>query len=413
MTRLGRDNLGAFALFGAALAAAGLPIYIYAPPYYAENFGVSLTAIAAVLFWLRLFDAVQDPLFGWVSERLGPRRRPAILGAAVIMALSMIGLFAITPPIAPLAWFAITLLGLFSSFSFLTINFYAQGVDKAASVKGGHFGVAAWRETGALLGVCIAAVAPAVLALIFGAPYAAFALGFAAVVGLAVLAMHREWSGVVQMDSTPIGLLLQDKTTRRLLVLALVNAMPVAVSSTLFLFFVVHRLDAPGWEGPLLVLFFLSGAISAPVWGRLAARFGGREVLLVAMVLAMISFAFTLFLEEGDTLWFALVCIASGATIGADLTLLPALFARHIATTFPSAGQGFGLWSFVNKSTLAFAAIVLFPILEMTGFDAQSSDQPVDALKTLTILYALVPLGLKLLAFGLALAIRFEEKEKT
>ncbi len=412
MNALGRDNLGAFALFGAALAAAGLPIYIYAPPYYAENHGVSLTAIAAVLFWLRLFDAVQDPLFGWVSERLGHRRRPAIWAAAIVMALSMIGLFGITPPFAPLAWFAITLLGLFSSFSFLTINFYAQGVLKAKTVRGAHFGVAAWRETGALLGVCIAAVTPAILALVVGQPYAAFAFGFAAVVGLAALAMSREWSGAVEVQSTPITLLLKDKITRRLLLLALVNATPVAVSSTMFLFFVIHRLEAPGWEGPLLVLFFLSGALSAPMWGRLADRFGGRRVLLVAMVLAMVSFAFTLALDADDVLLFALVCIASGATIGADLTLLPALFAQHIARTFPSAGQGFGLWSFVNKSTLAFAAIALFPVLEATGFDAQADTQPAAALTTLTILYALVPLGLKLLAFCLALAIRFEEEEQ-
>ncbi len=412
MIALARDNLGAFALFGAALAAAGLPIYIYAPPYYAENFGVSLTGIAAVLFWLRLFDAVQDPLFGWLSERLGRWRKLSVAGAAMVMALSMLGLFAVTPPFNPLAWFAITLLGLFSSFSFLTINFYAQGVDKATKVKGAHFGVAAWRETGALLGVCTAAVAPAILASFLNAPYMAFSLGFAGVVGIAVLAMNREWTGAVRAQSTPIRLYLKDQTTRRLLLLAFVNAMPVAVSSTMFLFFVVHRLEAPGWEGPLLVLFFLSGACSAPIWSRLADRFGGRRVLLLAMALAMISFGFTLILEAGDALWFSLICVAAGATIGADLTLLPALFAKHIAKTFPSAGQGFGLWSFVNKSTLAFAAIALFPILEAAGFDVQSTDQPAKALTTLTILYALVPLGLKLVAFCLALAIRFEE-EKT
>ena len=74
MSTAQRPSLPSFALFGGFLAAAGLPIYIFAPTFYAENYGVGLTAIAAVLFWLRLLDAVQDPLFGWISERLGRER---------------------------------------------------------------------------------------------------------------------------------------------------------------------------------------------------------------------------------------------------------------------------------------------------------------------------------------------------
>lgn len=43
------------------------------------------------------------------------------------------------------------------------------------------------------MGVCVAAVAPTVLALTTPAPFAAFAAGFAIFAGLAVLAMHGQW----------------------------------------------------------------------------------------------------------------------------------------------------------------------------------------------------------------------------
>ena len=180
--------------------------------------------------------------------------------------------------------------------------------------------------------------------------------------------------------------------------------------STLFLFFVESRLSAPGWEGPLLVLFFLAAAASAPIWGALARRFGARPVLLAAMALAVISFGFTLMLGAGDTVPFALICIASGATIGADLTLLPAMFARRMAAIAPNAGQGFGLWSLVSKFTLALAAAVLLPLLEWTGFRAGSEAQPEAALTMLTVLYALVPSLLKLVAIALLAATQLEEK---
>ena len=55
-------NLAPFALFGAVLAAAGLPIYIHAPKFYVDTYGVSLAALGAVLFALRLIDVVQGTL---------------------------------------------------------------------------------------------------------------------------------------------------------------------------------------------------------------------------------------------------------------------------------------------------------------------------------------------------------------
>ncbi|MEL6510996.1 MAG: MFS transporter [Pseudomonadota bacterium] len=403
-----QERLPAYSLFAMILSGAGLPIYIYAPKFYADNFGVSLTALGAVLFGLRLFDVVQDPVLGWLSERLGEARRLAVWIGATVLAVSMIGLFAIAPPIAPLLWFALTITGLFSAFSFLSINFYAQGVGKAESVRGSHMRLAAWRETGALLGVCIAAVAPTLLADYVDQPFAIFAYSFAVITVLAALAMLPEWRGSVTNEPSPIREILADKLARRLLILALVNAAPLAVSSTLFLFYVESRLNAPGMEGPLLVLFFLAAAASSPFWSWLAGKIGPRYALLSAMMLAIASFAFVLTLGEGDITAFAIICVLSGATIGADLTLLPALFAKRMASVSPNGGQGFGLWSLVSKFTLAFAAAALLPILEANGFSAGDANSDT-ALATLTYLYALVPCALKLIAVALLAATPLEE----
>jgi glycoside/pentoside/hexuronide:cation symporter, GPH family len=406
------DRLPAYALFGAVLSAAGLPIYMYAPKFFADTYGVSLATLGAVLFGLRLFDVVQDPALGWVAERLRRGRGLAVAGAAGLLALSMVGLFAVAPPVAPAWWFGITLTGLFTAFSFLTINFYAQGIAKAGEIAGGHVRLAAWRETGALLGVSVAAVIPTVLMGVTDAPFTVFALGFAAVALLAALAMAPEWQGGAVAEPTPVQSILSDTVARRLLLLALVNAVPLAVSSTLFLFFVESALRAPGWEGPLLVLFFLAAAASAPFWGWAAGRWGAKPVLLSAMVLAILTFAGVLALGPGDVAAFAVICVLSGATIGADLTLMPALFARRMASISPNGGQGFGLWSLVTKLSLAFAAVALLPLLEASGFRSGAADNPPEALVMLVYLYALVPCLLKLLAIALLLAIPLEEERR-
>jgi len=396
-------RLPAWSLFGAILSAAGLPIYIYAPKFYADNFGVSLTVLGVVLFGLRLFDVVQDPILGWISERLGRLRRYAVWFAGLVLAASMYGLFAVEPPIGPVWWFGLTITGLFTAFSFMSINFYAEGVTKAGNLglEDGHTKLAAWRETGALLGVCLAAMAPSLLEPVVDAPFAIFSVSFALFVLAALIWMTPEWTGGGTEDPTPIRTILADPVARRLLILALVNATPVAVSSTLFLFFVESRLGAPGWEGPLLVLFFLAAAASSPFWARLADKTGPKSALLGAMGLAIASFACVMLLGEGDVWIFAAICVVSGATIGADLTLLPAMFARRMAKVSPNGGQGFGLWSLVSKFTLAFAAAVLLPILQLSGFTSGAPDNSDIALTTLSSLYALVPCILKLVAIGL------------
>lgn len=395
-------RLPSYSLFAALLAAAGLPIYIHAPKFYVDEYGVSLAALGAVLFGLRLLDVVQDPLLGRLSERMRDQRGLAVTMGCAVMALAMIALFAVPPMVSPLIWFGLCLTLVFSAFSFLTINFYAQGVVKAAQLGGqGHLRLARWRESGALVGVCLAAVAPVALGATMQAPFAGFAVGFAVLALAAVLAMRGEWSTAGLAPSTGFAAVLRDPLARRLLLIAMVNAAPVAVSSTLFLFFVESRLQAPGFEGPLLLIFFLSAALAAPFWGSLAERFGPRPVLLSAMILAIAAFGLTLTLGPGDWVLFGLICVASGATLGADLTILPAIFASRMARISPSASEGFGLWSFVSKLTLAFAAVTLLPMLEGAGFQSGAAQNTPEALDLLAVLYAAVPCALKLIAIAL------------
>ena len=390
-------RLPGYGLFAAMLAAAGLPIYLHAPSYYAAEYGISLTALAGVLFALRLLDVIQDPVLGWLSGRVVRQRGLFVAGAVVLLAGAMLGLFAMAPPIAPLAWFALMLVLLFSAYSFLTITFYARGVTKAAELgDDGHVRLAAWREPGALLGVCAAAVAPTLLMDAYGL----FALGFAVVCLAAWSAMRREWQGAVERaEMSDFRAILRDPVSRRLLIVGLANAAPVAVSASLFLFFVGDVLAAPDWAGPLLVVFFLSAAIGAPLWAWAARRMGARRALSLAMVLNILVFAPVPLLAAGDAPIFAAICLVSGLCVGADATLLPALFARRMADVAPNGAAGFGLWSFVGKFTLALAAIVLLPALDGAGFVA-GGESPDAALRLLAIMYAGLPCALKLVALA-------------
>lgn len=398
-------RLPAWSLFAALIATAGLPIYIHAPKFYLDTYGTSLAALGTVLAALRLVDLVQDPLLGWLAEATRPARRAMVAAASALMAVSLWGLFAVTPPLPALWWFAITLTGLFSGFSFLTICFYADGVAKAATLgPQGHIRLAGWREAGSLLGICLAAVAPVALVAVTDAPFTAFAAIFCGLALIATLAMHREWATASAPSRNPVALFrpaLADPLARRLLLIALLNAAPVAVTSSTFLFFVESRLRAPGLEGPLLLLFFLSAAVSTPLWTRAAAQQGAKPVLMAGMALSIAAFLWAVTLGGGDTLAFAVICAASGAALGADLTLLPALFAARLARLgSDTEGAAFSLWNFVSKLSLALAAATLLPALQAAGF-RPGPDNPPQALLALSLIYAALPCVLKLIAIAL------------
>ncbi|MBC2836185.1 MFS transporter [Paragemmobacter straminiformis] len=396
-------TLWPWSLFAALIAMAGLPIYIHAPKFYVDAYGVSLASLGGVLALLRLFDVVQDPVLGWLAEAGRARRGLWVALAAGVMALAMVGLFAVRPPVAPMLWFAVTLALLFTAFSFLTIVFYAEGVGRALRLgPRGHVRLAGWREAGSLVGVCIAAVAPVALGAVMARPFAGFAVGFALLALVAVLAMRREWSDGGAAPENPFALfrpVLGDALARRLLLLALVNAAPVAVTSTLFLFFVESRLGAGGAAGGFLLLFFLAAALSTPVWTRAAQVYGEKRVLLAGMGLAIAAFLWAAMLGTGDLLAFGVICVASGAALGADMVLLPAIFARRLGELGAGESAAFSLWAFVSKLSLALAAAVLLPALQAAGFVSGAANDE-GALRALSVAYALVPCALKCLAIA-------------
>ncbi|MBL8562793.1 MAG: MFS transporter [Gemmobacter sp.] len=391
-----------WSLFAAMLAAAGLPIYIHAPAVYAAQHGLSLAALGLVLAALRLVDVVQDPALGWLAGRVP--RKPSVAVALAVMTAAMLGLFAVTPPVSPLIWFALMLTALFTAWSFLTIVFYAEGTTAAGTA---HLQLAGWREAGAGLGVCLASVAPFALVPLTAAPYAGFAIGFALLALGAGLAMHGQWRCGRLAPQGGLREVLAQPALRGLLVLALVNAMPAAVSSTLFLFFVQSQLEAPGAEGPLLLLFFAAAALGAPVWTALARRHGTRPALLAAMALAILAFVFTLTLGPGDVLPFAVISAVSGFATGADLALLPALFARQTVQHKTPEAAGFALWSVVSKASLALAAVALLPLLEAQGFAPGMQNPPA----ALALAYGALPCVLKLAAIALLLRLELTEEE--
>ena len=385
-----------YALFSCALGMAGLPIYIHAPKYFVEQYEINLATLGLALLLLRSVDFFQDPLLGRLASSTLSRGSSPLWIATAFMCLGMILLFAIPAVTSPILWFSISLIILFSGFSFAYIRIYAFGVE--AFGMDGQIKIAKWREGGTLIGICLAAAAPSILSITGSNGYKNFAFLFCALIVIATFLMTSDFSKTffkVQKQTTSI--FPKDVGLQRLLLFVFLNAMPVAVTSTLYLFYVDHVLGLEVMGGPLLILFFLSAAFSAPFWTRWAEHYGALQVLRVSMLVSILSFVWAYNLNAGEVIAFSIICFATGLSLGADMTILPAIFAQRLAKTKHDPNTGFGIWNFSNKLALAFTAGILLPLMEFAGFETQDMRSSLTT-EVLKISYAIVPCGLKIFA---------------
>ena len=385
----------------AVLAFGGLPLYIHAPRYYAEELGVALPVLGAVLLAARGIDSVQDPIIGRLADRWPHHRETWVLVSGALLATGLVLLFAPPGWGEPVPRLALGLLIAFTGFSALQIALYDHGLAQAEAAGGGYTRIALWREAGGLVGICLAALAPAALAGIFGAPYAhaGYALAFALFAVFILRRMRGNWrSSGRSLPSAGLADALRVPGVGPILVFGLVNALPTAVTSTLFLFFVADVLAAESHAGIMLLVFFAAAAAAAPAWARLAGRIGRKPTLVAGMALSIPVFVWAYVLGPGDIAAFYAIVIASGAALGADMTLAPAMLAARIRG---GGGQVFALWTFLQKTALALAAGVALPALALMGYEPGT---PVDdGRKALAAAYALAPCALKLAAIAVLL----------
>ena len=416
---LGWPTLLAYGALALPLAALNLPLYVYLPTFYAAELGLDLAAVGAVLLAARLFDMVIDPLMGELSDRLatpwGHRRPWLILGAPLLLFASWklfvpadqvgIGYLLLWSCVAYVAWTA------------LLLTYAAWGAELSGAYHE-RSRVTGVREGFVIAGILLAASLPT-LAGVAPESAAALALIFQLMLILLPLTLVLLLLGV--REPTPgrqadlaflpgLRLALANAPFRNLILAFFLNGIANGLPATLFILFVRHVLGEGVDAGPLLLLYFVSGMLAVPGWLWLSYRIGKHRAWAAAMLWACLVFAWVPLLGPGDVLAFALICVLSGASLGADLAIPASMQADVVDLDRVRSGRRrtaffFALWSMASKLALAMAVGIAFPALAAVGFVADGANPPA-AIAALALLYALLPVLFKLAAT--ALVWRFE-----
>lgn len=411
------SSLLQYGILALPLAFGGIPLYLYAPDFYATEVGLSLAGLGTLLLLLRFVDAASDPIWGWLTDR-SPNKRPIILNIA--FATYLFGFVALFNPIegAGMLWFAMAVLFATSGYSLLVIQLNALGASWSSN-QIDLVRINSAREAFGLLGLIFAAVTPAILLNYFSKGQA-FTIVTAVLIALLFLSHRCLFSWLSQRNLRVAELLKVPQpdndcaSSRSILWPARVffatyglSTLASACPAVLIVFFVRDYLNLEAWTGLFLILYFFSGIAFMPLWKRIAGRFGSTFAWAASMLLAIVTFSWVLSLSVGDFPGFALVCFFSGVAFGAELVVPPTILAQylHRIDGLGRAGIAYSLMAFLSKLALALSAGLLFWVLDINQFTPAAENEE-SAKLMLLYCYGLVPLVLKAVALFVLLAFR-------
>ena len=418
------SRIALYALPGFALAMPTIPAAVFLPSVYGTELG--LAAAGAALLLARTTDVITDPLVGALSDRWRSkfgRRKPWILLGALLAGYALIMLFQ-PPQGVTTGYVTLWAVLLYLGWTMINVPYTAWGAEMSGEYNE-RVRITSAREGVMLLGIFAAGTVPVWAASAGYSERDALAMiSWMAVIagGPFILAMLWRVPDPLPReaaDTTPWTIkgiisgtqgLSNNKPFLRLLAAWLINGFANGIPSTLFLLFLEFRLQADQTErGILILVYFLAAVLAIPLWSAVSLKVGKHRAWCFAMMLTCAAFIWVPLLPPGAMIAFGLVCVVTGVGLGADLALPPALQADVIdfdtlRNRQQRAGLFFALWSMATKLALALAVGLTFPLLDSLGFDPKAAVNSPSALWSLAVIYAWVPVVLKLVAIELVWA---------
>jgi len=422
----------AYAAPAFALAVVGIPVYVYLPKFYTDVIGVNITVMGIMISSVRIFDAVTDPLLGFVSDRTRTRfgrRRPYIFLGSLFLAASILMLFnpPAASPIFETYWFAFSIFFLFLFWTAVAVPYESLGPELTFDYneRSKLFG---YRDGALIVGTLIAASSPALISWALGLSSdaagerkkffwisAVYAPLIVLLCGWCVLQV-RERTRAVSDKKIAFGegfrLVGRNRPFLILLISYTISALGSNLPATLILFYVEYVLLSMRAD-LFLLIYFVTGVLFLPAWIRLSAYIGKKWTWILSMGVNTGAFVCVFFLGPGDEGIYAVLVSLSGIGLGATLAIPSAMQADvidydELCSGERREGHYVGLWSISKKLAAALGVGTALFFLGASGYQPNVRQTP-EAVFTLRVLYALVPSVCNIVALLIALAYPIDQ----
>ena len=398
---------------------------------YGKDFGVPIVGIATVLLVARIFDAVTDPIVGFLSDRLKTRwghRKPWLIVGSGIAVVACWFLYVPPGEVTTtyfLVWFLLAYLG----WTISEIPYRAWMAEISQDYNQ-RTRIATWRTFALYMGMLS----------FYGIPYLPFfetteftpeTLRFTAIVAGIALPL----TAIVASIVVPRGdfRARTNKVSLRELAPAVIHNKPFLLFTLTFAigglsggmgyglmpFFVDSYLGLGNLLAGAFVLGTVAGAAAMPMWSLIAQRIGKKQAWALGYSLQSLFIFCHLFIPVGAdgapwimTLFFLLFLISSVGVVVPMAMLADVVDYGRLKFRGDYAASYFSIQVMIEKGASGLGAAIGLSIAAYFGFDPQLAEQTAEGVRGLLIAFPILPAIVTLATIPLILRFPIGAREQ-
>jgi GPH family glycoside/pentoside/hexuronide:cation symporter len=413
----GSGDLG-FSLTSTIVAA-------YFAIFLTDVVGVSARVAAAAIFIGRTWDYINDPLFGYISDRTRTRwgrRRPFLLFGPIPYAI-VFTLMWWKPPLQgdiSLAVYYAIIYVLYDAAATLIYMPYFALTPELTSDYDERTSITSVRAFFSITGSLVAFTIPLLIIGSFSpenAPEVLFMGVLFAIIS--AIPMYLVFFGTRErpefMNQKQPGLIeslracIQNRPFIFSAGIYLFTWLAVDILQTILLFFIKYVVDRENKSDLIMATIFVVGICALPLWTLISRRFNKRMAYIAGMAFLAAVLMVMISLTPATPLsWILVLCVLAGIGVSAahvmPWAIIPdAIEYDELKTGNRHEGMFYSLISLSQKVASSFAIPLALLVLDATGYIPNSATQPPSA--ELGIRIVTGPIPAVMISLGILFAI--------
>jgi Na+/melibiose symporter-like transporter len=401
-------------------SAAGMPIFIFILPFYADDLGLGLSLVGIIFFLGRFTDILTDPIMGLLIDkfpsRWGKHKHWIFLSAPIFMLATYL-IFLPTTSSPSSIYFFVGLFLLYSAFTLSSITqlswatFLAPDYDDRTKLL-------TLRELMALLGMFSVIAIPAVVEISDPSLQAKVnAIGIFVLFCIPIITLNAIMQTPDSMESISIDRsknpfknfkkLFSNKMLIRIVIAAVLIAFCMSLNGALYLIWMEVVVELPEYSSRLMLIYYIVSVFGLAIWRYLSLKtskhFAAGVSCIYAIIVLTSGFIGYWFIKDLETTYklFAVgsFIVLYGLSFSGPLPLINAMTADVSDKLAVEVGENisgtvFSFLTTLTKVGFALAAVLPYLVLELYwGFDISIGTANTESSKmAIYYIYTFVPI---------------------
>lgn len=401
--------------------------------YLTDVVGIPAAAAGFAILIGKIWDAVTDPLMGFISDRTRTRfgrRRPYLLFGSIPLFLAMWWFFSaprFSSASAGVVWAALVLCFLNTAYTVVNIP-YGSLTPELTKDYGERNSLNGFRFSFAVIGTILgAAIVLPIVGIAgndtrLGFSYVGFVFGILMALSMLITFFsvrerdHSHDAPLTERFFETFAHVFKNRAYVRLLIVYACNLTGITFVQTILVYYFKYLYNNEGMTTIAMICLLVTAMVCIPISVLIAKKTGKKRLYQIALgIISLGCILIFLFGHVFGMTYTLIVMVFAGIGIGfayvPPFSMLPDVIeVEAVRTGNRKEGAYYGMWTFVSKLGIALAPALVGMVLSFSGFTPDEAQSP-STLLAIRILIGPIPVAV--LIAGIVIIDRYPLDEVT